>query len=105
MRKKLAAAMCTAVVVAALTPSAALAGEVIGSPGTPGVPDSGSGIATGAPAHANSICAFSGLNDFILGEGPIDFIVQSPGQDVRTGLTPPGVPGVACGPGTNPDNP
>jgi hypothetical protein len=105
MRKKLAAAMCTAVVVAALTPSAALAGEVIGPPGTPGVPDSGSGIATGAPAHANSICAFSGLNDFILGEGPIDFIVQSPGQDVRTGLTPPGVPGVACGPGTNPDNP
>jgi hypothetical protein len=105
MRRKLAAAMCTAVVVAALTPSAALAGEVIGPPGTPGVPDSGSGIATEAPAHANSICAFSGLNDFILGEGPIDFIVQSPGQDVRTGLTPPGVPGVACGPGTNPDNP
>jgi hypothetical protein len=105
MRKKLAAATCTAFIVAAVTPSAALAGEVIGPPGTPGVPGSGSGVDTGAPAHANSICAFSGLNDFILGQGPIDFIVQSPGQDVRTGLTPPGVPGEACGPGTNPDNP
>jgi hypothetical protein len=105
VRTKLAAATSTAAVIAALTPGAAFAGEVIGPPGTPDVPNSGSGIETGAPEHANSICAFSGLNDMKLGQGPIDFIVQSPGQDVRTGLTPPGVPGEACGPGTNPRNP
>jgi opacity protein-like surface antigen len=106
MRRKslLAVAVCTAALTGA-SASAALAGEVIGPPGTPGVAGSGSGIATGAVAHANSICAFSGLNDFILGEGPIDFIVQSPGQDVRTGETPPGIPGLACRGGSNPHNP
>jgi hypothetical protein len=76
------------------------AGEVKGPPGTPGVPDSGSGEATAAPLHANSICSFSGLNDMVVGEGPIDFIVQSPGQDVRAG-GPPGIPGVACRGGSN----
>ena len=39
---------------------------------------------TGAPAHSNSICSYSGLNDMIPGQGPIDFHVQSPGQDVAT---------------------
>jgi hypothetical protein len=34
-----------------------------------------------------------------------DFMVQSPGQDVRTGLTPPGVSGQACHGGSNPENP
>jgi hypothetical protein len=29
--------------------------------------------------------------------------VQSPGQEHRLGFTPPGIPGVACGPGTNPE--
>jgi hypothetical protein len=47
-----------------------LAGEVIGPPGTPNVPNSGSGISTAGPDHANSICVFSGLNDMIVGEGP-----------------------------------
>jgi hypothetical protein len=104
MRKKFAAAACAAAITA-LSASTALAGEVKGPPGTAGVPDSGSGKATAAPAHANSICAFSGLNDMTVGEGPIDFIVQSPGQDVRTGETPPGIPGLACHGGSNPHNP
>jgi hypothetical protein len=102
-RSLLAAAACTAVVAGA-SASPALAGEVKGPPGTPNVPDSGSGEATAAPAHANSICSFSGLNDMVVGEGPIDFIVQSPGQDVRAG-GPPGIPGQACRGGSNPQNP
>jgi hypothetical protein len=103
MRKRIAAVAACAVVIAALVPSAALAGEVKGPPGTPGVPDSGSGIPTAGPAHANSICVFSGLNDMIVGEGPIDFIVQSYGQDVRTGAISPHVfnPGDACRGGSN----
>jgi hypothetical protein len=102
MRKKLAAVTCT-VVIAALVPSAALAGEVKGRPGTPGVPNSGSGDETAAPDNANSICAFSGLNDMVPGEGPIDFIAQSYGQDVRTGAISPHVfnPGDACQGGSN----
>jgi hypothetical protein len=95
------AAVC-AVVVTGASAGAGLAGEVIGPPGTVGVPGSGSGIATGAPAHANSICAFSGLNDFRNGQN--DSIVQSPGQVVSSG-GPPGVPGQACRGGSNPDNP
>ena len=49
-------------------------------------------------SHANSICAFSGLNDFV--NGPTDFIVQSYGQDVRLhGAGHPRAfnPGDACG--------
>jgi hypothetical protein len=102
-RKLLAAvAVCTTAVVG-LSASAAFAGERIGPPGTPNVPDSGSGIPTAGPAHANSICVFNGLNDMTVGEGPIDFIVQSYGQDVRTGLADPHEfgPGIACRGGSN----
>jgi hypothetical protein len=81
----------------------AFAGEVKGPPGTPGVFGSGSEQNTGAPAHANSICAFSGLNDFREENGQIETIVQSPGTEHRLGNTPPGVPGEACGPDTNPE--
>lgn len=107
MRKKsLLAVAVSAAALAGLSAGPAFAGEVKGPPGTPGVPNSGSGKApTGAVAHANSICAFSGLNDMIIEEGPIDFIVQSPGQNVRTGETPPGIPGLACRGGSNPHNP
>lgn len=111
-KRVLAVATCVAAVVG-VGASSALAGEVIGPPGTPNVPGSGSGIRTAAPAHANSACAFSGLNDMVVGQGPIDFIVQSPGQFVRTGVTPPGVPGHGgipefpngCRGGSNPENP
>jgi hypothetical protein len=98
----LATAACTVAVVGAGA-GAAFAGEVKGPPGTPGVIGSGSEEDTGAPAHASSICAFSGLNDFRAENGQIIFHVQSPGQEHRLGFTPAGVPGKACGPGTNPE--
>ena len=101
-RSILATAACTVAVVGAGT-GAAFAGEVKGPPGRVGVIGSGSEEDTGAPAHANSICAFSGLNDFRAENGQIIFHVQSPGQEHRLGFTPPGVPGKACGPGTNPE--
>jgi hypothetical protein len=109
MRKKslLAVAVCTAALAGA-SASAAFAGEVQGPPGTPSTEDPPTPIppdltrTTAVREHANSICAFSGLNDLIVGQGPVDFIAQSPGQDVRNG-GPPGIPGVACGPGSNED--
>lgn len=110
MRKRLAAALC-AVVAAALSASAALAGEVQGPPGTPGVAFSGSGNRTGAPAHSNSICSYNGLNDMNPQQGPIDSIVQTPhnqgvpgeaGADAA-GSGTPGSP--TCGPGSNFENP
>jgi hypothetical protein len=110
MGKKLAAALCAAV-VAGLSASAALAGETTGPPGTPGVPFSGSGVRTGAPAHSQSICSYNGLNDMNPKQGPIDSIVQTPhtqgvpgqaGADAA-GSGTPGAP--TCGRGTNPENP
>jgi hypothetical protein len=105
-RKKsmLAAAVCAVAVVGGST-GAAFAGEVKGPPGTPGEFGSGSGKRTEAPAHANSICAFSGLNDFLEENGQIEVIVQSPGTEHRLGNTPPGVPGEACRGFSNPENP
>ena len=58
--------------------NAAYAGEVTGRPGTPDVANSGSGNPTGAPEHANSLCAFNGLNDMNPAQGPIHYIVQTP---------------------------
>jgi hypothetical protein len=99
MREKLAAAVCAALIAGA-SASAALAGEVIGPPGTPGVLGSGSQTDTQAVAHANSICAFSGLNDFRFLNGQIDTITQTPKDG------PPGAPGHGtCARGTNPENP
>ena len=99
-RSLLVAGAC-ALAVTGATAGTAFAGEVTGPPGTPGVPSSGSGVRTGAPAHANSICAYNGLNDMILGQGPIDSIVQTPHNQ--------GTPGEAghgtCAGGTNPENP
>jgi hypothetical protein len=99
-RSMLVAAVCALAVVGSGA-SAAFAGEVVGPPGKPGVIGSGSEKNTAAPTHANSICAFSGLNDFRAENGQIVFHVQSPGQEHRLGFTPPGVPGEACGPGSN----
>jgi hypothetical protein len=110
MRKKFAAAIC-ATVVAGLSASAALAGEVTGPPGTPNVPFSGSGVRTGAPAHSNSICSYNGLNDMNPSQGPINSTVQTPhnqgvpgqaGADAA-GSGTPGHP--TCGAGSNPENP
>ena len=52
MKKKFLLAAALTAAVAALTPSAAFAGEITGS-----------GKPTQGPAHANSICSFSGLED------------------------------------------
>ena len=100
-----ATAVC-AVIVAGVSVSAAFAGEVKGPPGTgPRTQEQVNAIRTGAPAHSNSICSYSGLNDMIPGQGPIDFHVQSPGQDVRNGGAP-GLPGHGtCAGGSNPENP
>jgi hypothetical protein len=111
MRKRLAAVFC-AVVAAALSASAAFAGEVIGPPGTPGVAGSAQpDLSTAAPFNSQSICSFNGLNDFILGQGQLTFIVQTPhnqgvpgeaGADAA-GSGTPGSP--TCGPGSNFENP
>ncbi len=97
MRKTIVSAICAAL-MAGLSAGAALAGEVIGPPGTPGVLGSGSQTNTAAVAHANSICAFSGLNDMRPENGPIDSIVQTPHDG------PPGTPGQACRGGSNPEH-
>lgn len=105
MRKAFAVAMC-ATVLTGLGAGAALAGEVKGPPSsTTRTQEQVDAIRTAAPEHSNSICSYSGLNDMIVGQGPTDFHVQSPGQDVRTGATPPGIPGLACHGGSNPENP
>jgi hypothetical protein len=92
-------ALCASSIVA-VGGSAALAGEVTGPPGSVGHPGTPKDM-----SHANSICAFSGLNDFV--NGPTDFIVQSYGQDVRLYGADPreGNPGDACRGGSNPYNP
>ena len=100
-KRLLAAAFCAAALAVAGV-SSAFAGEVKGPPGTePRTQEQVDAHATAAPAHSNSICSFSGLNDMIPGQGPIDFHVQSPGQDVRNGGAP-GIPGLACHGGSNP---
>jgi len=98
-RSRLAVAAC-ALAVAGAGAGAAFAGEVIGPPGSIGNPGTPKDM-----SHANSICAFSGLNDFV--NGPTDFQVQSFGQDVRAGRADPTAfnPGDACRGGSNPDNP
>ena len=92
-------AVCTVALFGA-TASSAFAGEITGN-----------GKPTGGPAHANSICVFSGKNDDptapLDGSGPNGpgGVSQSFGQDVKLGLADPHLfnPGDACGPGTNPD--
>ena len=100
MGKRFTAVIC-AVVFAGLSASTAFAGEVQGPPGTPGVPFSGSGNRTGAPAHSNSICSYNGLNDMNPDQGPIDSIVQTP----HTQGTPGEAGHGACAGKTNPENP
>ena len=100
-------AVSVTAVVLSLSASVALAGEVTGPPGSVDNPGTHKDV-----SHANSICSFSGLNDYV--NGPTDFHVQSFGQDVRLhhpspigGLTDPRVfnPGDACQGGSNPYRP
>jgi hypothetical protein len=95
--RSMLAALCAAAFVG-VGAGAAFAGEVQGPPGTPGVAFSGSGKSTGAPAHANSICAYNGLNDMNPAQGPIDSIVQNPHNQGSPGDAGHGT----CAGGTNP---
>jgi hypothetical protein len=100
MRRKLSTAFCGFVLAGAFA-GAAFAGEVTGQPGTPGVPFSGSGVRTGAPAHTNTNCSYNGLNDMNPAQGPIDSIVQTPHTQGSPGEAGHGT----CAGGTNPENP
>src|SRR5215472_4937860 len=61
--KRLVAAVACAIAALSMA-TGALAGEVKGPPtgGTPTEND------TAAPAHSNSLCAYSGLNDYVNGQ-------------------------------------
>ena len=86
MRRLLLAAVVAALMVMA-SAGAAFAGEITGNGKTL------------EPLHANSICAYSGLNDYPDGsqDGPPGR-TQSWGQDVRAGIFSPHdfTPGDAC---------
>jgi hypothetical protein len=97
--KSLLAAVVCAFAVVGTTAAAASAGEVIGPPGTIGVSGSGSQTDTAAPSHANSICAFSGLNDFNNGQNAS--IVQTAADSFKYYGLPHGTPGTACRGGSN----
>jgi hypothetical protein len=100
----------TAIVVAsaAIPAAPAFAGKI-----------SGNGKPTQGPAHANSICVFSGPNDDptarIISANPIPGVApngpggrtQSYGRDVRYGLLNHNIvtPGQRCRGGSTPDNP
>jgi hypothetical protein len=91
LRTRFGVAILAAAVVLSLSVGAALAGEITGNGKTL------------EPLHANSICAYSGLNDDPTGSDPNNGPpgrVQSFGQDVspRLGLIDPTQfnPGDAC---------
>jgi hypothetical protein len=89
MIRRIVSALCAAAVIAGLTASVALAGEITGT---------GKSL---EPLHANSICAYSGLNDDPTGINPENGPpgrTQSYGQDVRAGFIDPRDfnPGDAC---------
>ena len=88
MRKTslLAVAVCT-VALAGASASAAFAGELKGPPGTTDPISPPEGGPTPVREVANSVCAFSGLNDLDPRQGPTDSIVQTPADG------PPGAPG------------
>lgn len=87
MRRLLIAASCAAVLASGF----AFAGEVKGPPGTLNNTNE-----TGAPSHANSPCAFSGLNDMDESEGQTVSQVQTPADSWRYYGLPKGVVGTAC---------
>lgn len=87
----------SALAMAALGAGPAFAGEIKGPGSATGIPV-GQSIPTAAPAHTNSICAFSGLNHFHAGEpGELPIRTQSYGQLVAAGFKAEvPSPGVAC---------
>jgi hypothetical protein len=96
-RKSFLVAAVTGAVIAVVPAGVAFGGEVRG-PGSPIGTPVGQTTPTAAPAHTNSICAYSGLNHFHAGEeGELPIRTQSYGQLVAAGLKDfvPS-PGVAC---------
>ena len=99
LEHKFVAAICAAI-VAGLSAGTAFAGEITGT-----------GKPTAGPAHANSVCVFSGKNDHPDAPLSLDLTVapngpggvsQSFGQDVKLGLDPRQFnPGDACRGGSN----
>jgi hypothetical protein len=88
--------------VSVLVAGAALAGEVKGPPGDPDNPVHNTNE-TAAPGHANSACAFSGLNDFDAEEGQNWSQVQTAADSWKFYGLPKGSPGKLglCKGGTN----
>ena len=90
--------LVVAIFVALLTVGGAFAGEVKGPPGTLENTNE-----TAAPAHANSACAFSGLNDLDSEEGQTVSQVQTAADSWKFYGLPKGAPGRLglCRGGTN----
>src|SRR5919204_3379563 len=101
--KRLIVAIASTVALAGAGAAAALAGEVKGPPGVPcgdgtGVTCVHSTNDTAAPDHANSACAFSGLNDMDPNAGQTASIVQTAADSFKYYGLPHGTPGTACNP-------
>jgi len=97
-KKRLLAAVVCAAALTGVGASGALAGEVKGPPGTPGVAGSNAGEPTGAVTNSNSICYSNGLNDMNPAQGQIESIVQTAGNQAAF----PGEAGHGtCAGGTN----
>jgi hypothetical protein len=97
-----AVAVCSTAVVG-VSASAAFAGEITGS----GEPTGAIGVPTEDPypLHANSVCAFSGLNDSPTDPFPEGGQSQSYGQLVRKGAIDPHVVNPASTGNCNPTRP
>jgi hypothetical protein len=100
-KKRLLAVTVCAVVIGGGSATVAFAGEVKGPPGSAATAQPGGNPnRTGAPANSNSICSYSGLNDFDSNEGQNTSHVQTPGHDAPF----PGTTGHGtCRGGTNPE--
>jgi hypothetical protein len=94
--RRSAVALSVVAVVLSLGAGAVLAGEVKGPPGT--IDNTND---TAAPAHANSACAFSGLNDYNNGQTASQ--VQTAADSWKYYGLPKGAPGTLglCRGGTN----
>ena len=86
--------LLVAAALAVLVAGAGFAGEVKGPPGT--APNTNE---TGAPSHANSGCAYSGLNDNIGGQ--TNSQVQTAADSWKYYGGSHGTPGQACRGGSN----
>ena len=90
--------IAVALTVFAAAAGAAVAGEVKGPPGTANNTNE-----TAAPTHANSACAFSGLNDNDSAEGQTVSQVQTAADSWKYYGLPKGAPGTfgLCKGGSN----